>query len=98
MPNNYFEGDKWSGYCWLDPKDVFDFLGFNKKTDLSLGAKQVYEWFLDRLHLNCNYSLNHGIMGNNARRYAQKEIEEMCFEYGNMSVDYDDIFNFKYRI
>jgi len=37
-------------------------------------------------------------MGNNARRYAQKEIEEMCFEYGNMSVDYDDKFNFKYRI
>ena len=98
MPNNYFPGDKWSGYCWLDPRDVFDFLGFNKESDISSGARQVYEWFLDRLNLNCNYSTNSGIMGSSARKHAQQEIDEMCDEYGEMSVSYNDIFDCKYRI
>jgi hypothetical protein len=98
MPSSYYPGDKWSGYCWLDPRDVFDFLGFNEKHVLSPACKQVHEWFLDRLHMNCNYSHNHGIMGNNARRYAYKEIEDLCAEYGDININHDDIFSDKFRI
>jgi hypothetical protein len=98
VPNSYYSGDPWSGYCWLDPRDVFDFLGFNSKYNLSPGLTQVYEWFLDRLHLNCNYEKSNGIMGSSARRFAQKEIEDMCAEYGEMSINYDDIFNPNFRI
>jgi len=97
MPNDYYQGDAMSGYCWLDPKDVFEFLGFNDKNILSPATKQVYEWFLDRLHLNCNYTSMNGIMGNNARRFAQMQIEDMCEEYGNITVNYNDIFDQKFR-
>ena len=69
----------------------------NDKNILSPATKQVYEWFLDRLHLNCNYTSMNGIMGNNARRFAQMQIEDMCEEYGNITVNYNDIFDQKFR-
>lgn len=97
MPNQYFAGDPWSGYCWLDPKDVFEFLGFDDKHILTGASKQVREWFLDRLSMNCNYHHNHGIMGSNARRYAHAQIEEMTEDYGEMSINYEDIFSDKFR-
>ena len=98
MPNAYYAGDPWSGYCWLDPKQVFEFLRFSQKYNLSPAVKQVHEWFLDRLHLNCGYKYMTGIMGDRARSYAFKEIEEMCHQYGDILVNHDDIFNQKFRI
>ena len=91
------QGDKWSGYCWLDPKDVFEFLGFDDKHILSPAAKQIMEWFLDRLHLNCSYSNGHGVMGDLARRFALIEIQEMCDNYGDITVNYNDIFSENFR-
>lgn len=52
MPDPYVKGNKWTSVCWLDPKDVFSFLGFwdeVPKYQLSNGLRQVRDWFLARL-------------------------------------------------
>lgn len=70
---NYREGDPWSGYCWLDPEDVFKFLGFSdnpKQYDLSLGLKQTRDWFLARLDKFIDKT-------EGFRQFAKKEIDCM---------------------
>ena len=41
--------------------------------------------------------MNYGIMGNAARKHAYHEIEEMCQNYGDIGINYEDIFNDKFR-
>ena len=77
MPSAYFPGDRWSGYCWLDPIDVFQFLGFEGDFSLSPGLQQVKAWFLDRLYLNCQNGFRDGVMGNQMRRVAVDQIDAM---------------------
>jgi len=114
MPNSYYPGDCWSGYCWLDPKEVFRFLGFDGSCNLSPGLEQVRSWFLERLYLNCQQVFQNGVMSYAVRRVAQQQISDLinnapitCFK-NNYSLDFvtneliDDseqsIFGEEYRI
>jgi hypothetical protein len=52
MPGEYKEGDRWSGWAWLEAEDVFKLLKFN--TQLSQGFSRMRNWFLARiLHNLC---------------------------------------------
>jgi hypothetical protein len=44
-------------YCWLDTKEVFEFLRFNNS--LSFEKTQIRNWFLDRILKNINSDLSH---------------------------------------
>lgn len=98
MPHPYQQGDKWSGYCWLDPKDVFDLLGFNGHSELSLGASQVKEWFLGRLIQNSGDCHDEGVLSFKARHAAHAQIDEMAAEYGDPRHSDDDVLDDRYRI
>lgn len=98
MPNEYYPGDPWSGYCWLDPVEVFEFLGFNHNYILSEGLQEVCEWFVDRLYLNVNDTDSVGVMSDQVRKISEGQISKLFNEYGNMEVDFSDIFDEKSRI
>jgi hypothetical protein len=98
MPNEYHPGDPWSGYCWLDPKDVFEFLGFGGNYNLSNGLQQVCEWFVDRLYLNVSDTCKIGVMSESARCVADRQINDLFSVYGKMEADFTDIFDEKFRI
>jgi hypothetical protein len=77
MPDHYRQGDPWTGYCWLDPKDVFSMLGFSGRHELSPGLTSVKGWFLNRLFANCWDTIDSGVIGLRARSPAHSQIEEM---------------------
>ncbi len=87
MPNPYHPGDRWSGYCWLDPKDVFEFLGLTSHYDLSPGLLQVKDWFLDRLHDNCDDGEEDSLFGIKARKPSVRQILDMVDCRGEERVD-----------
>ena len=79
LPSQFKSGDKWSGYCWLDPFDVFDFLGFSSNQyELSAGLQQVRSWFLSRLQLNSKNTGLCGVMSDRGRRISQNQINQLC--------------------
>lgn len=75
MPAMYQENDPWSGYLWLDPCHVFDFLGFlPNQYNLSDGLLQVRAWFMSQLlHNGLNTGLS-GVMSDVGRSRAWEEI------------------------
>lgn len=98
MPNEYCPGDQWSGYCWLDPIDVYQFLGANSSNNLSCGTRQVLEWFTDRLYLNVADTFDTGVMSHKIRMISEIQISELFGVYGRMESEYNDIFDEKFRI
>jgi len=98
MPDSYFSGNPWSGYCWLDPKDVFEFLGLNGKYQLSQGLNQVKSWFIERLYLNCSHTFAEGVMGVDARSFSCKQIDDLYADLDEFADDFDDLFDKKFRI
>jgi len=68
-----------TSFSWLDPKDVFEFLGFNE--NLSPGLKQTRDWFLARILKNQLDTNLPGIWSNEARYYARKEALELAEKY-----------------
>lgn len=80
MPFEYEFGNKWSGYCWLDPFDVFEFLGFSDQYDLSPGLNQVRSWFISRLKSQSKNTGLRGIMSNRARRISHEQIDKLYEE------------------
>lgn len=100
LPENYKQGNQWTGYCWLDPFDVFRFLGFlPDQCQLSPGIAQVKNWFINRLH-NEMYTGLRGVLGNNARKIAHGQIDElfMGLTRENFTVTEDDLYGENYRI
>lgn len=87
MPNPYEPGDRWSGYCWLDPRDVFEFLGLAGLHELSPGLMQVEDWFIDRLAENCEDGEDDGLLGVKARRPSAMQIFDMVAKRGEERVD-----------
>lgn len=78
LPLNYEPGNKWSGYCWLDPDDVFGFLGFMPgQYELSPGLKQVRRWFIMRLNALAKDTGLRGVMSDKGRRIAIAQIEAL---------------------
>lgn len=101
VPANYEVGDKWSGYCWLDPYDVFDFLGFMPgQYELSPGLQQVRSWFISKLNQHAKNTGLRGVMSDKGRRIAQGQIEQLYVDLSpqEMAVSDDEIYSENFRI
>jgi len=99
-PLPYERGNKWSSYCWLDPFDVFEILGFMPdQCDLSPGLEQVRSWFVSRLDVNTKNNNFSGIMSSLGRRISREQIDRLCeyFPY-EFNISDDDIYSDKFRI
>lgn len=72
MPADYLLEDKWTSYLWLDPIDVFRFLGFYPNCDPEM--EYTRNWFLSRLLAYTGSNLK-GIMSEKARSHARSEVE-----------------------
>lgn len=97
LPQNFSEGNRWSGYCWLDPIDVFEFLGFNSD-DISPGLKQVREWFLTRLKKNVKNDFK-GAIGNKARVFSQNQINQLCDKFlVDKEITNEEIYGSNFRV
>lgn len=101
IPADYQRGNQWSGYCWLDPDEVFDFLGFMPgQYELSPGLEQVRSWFVSRLHKQVRSTTARGVMSEKGRRIAAGQIEQL---YRDLSPDEsiateDQIYGENFRI
>ena len=68
-------GDYMCGLCWLDPKDVFRFLGF-LDCELSEDIIELRNWFLKRLKKNIVTTLP-GLWSPASRARAIQEVDEL---------------------
>jgi hypothetical protein len=92
LPVNYNKEDRFSGFALLDPYDVFKILGFTDNYELSLGLKQLRDWFLFQLNKNCSdcnsFSLK-SFWSNLARSVAQYQIHSLIEKY-DVTEKYND--------
>lgn len=78
MPVEYEVGNRWSGYCWMDPIDLFSFLGFMPdQKEISPGLKEVRQWFIEKLVKNSKNTGLKGVMSDEGRKISQKQIDEL---------------------
>lgn len=75
LPSRYREGDQWSSLLWLNPKDMFSLLKFDR--ELSDGLTQVKNWFVKRLLENGYNSGLPGVWSNEGRMIAREELIAM---------------------
>lgn len=77
-PRDYIAGDKWSGYNWLDPIDLFEFLGFYPDQYLlSPGLNQVRSWFLNRMYVYGRNTGLKGVLSDTGRKIAISQVDEL---------------------
>jgi hypothetical protein len=76
-PSPYEAGNHWSSLCWLDPIDVYNFLGFNNSQYLSAGLKQVRNWLTYRLMTNTRTTRLPGIWSAKGRKIALEQIDTL---------------------
>ena len=97
LPVNYETGNKWSGYCWLDPVDVFEFLGF--MSEISPALQQVRSWFVSRLKSESHNTGFRGVMSDKGRRIAHEQIDRLYDEfYRETTISEDEIYGENFRI
>lgn len=80
----YKSNDPWSHLCWLDPEDVFRFLGFSnnpQEYELSKGLQQIRNWILARMAKYMS-SDERG-----SRRIAYKELSEMLLRFKSEGIN-----------
>lgn len=75
FPSKYNKNDIWSGLLWLNPKEVFELLNFDKQ-NLSEGMKQVRHWFLNQLKMNANEA-SLGVWKAGSRNQSVREIRQL---------------------
>lgn len=73
---SYVENDPWSSLVWLDPKAVFELLGFDGSYVLSPGMLQIRNWFLCRLRKYQGIASDYAILSHAGRQCARKEVED----------------------
>jgi hypothetical protein len=79
IPGPYVEGDQWSSFCLLDPRDVFKVLGFDpNEYELSPGLAQTRNWLMARIQRHMNRD--------GFRALAHPEFEAMLAEYKEAGV------------
>ncbi len=82
VPGNYNPNDPWSGFCWLDPKDVMEFLGFLDHP-LSKGMAQTRNWFIARLYNNISKKSSNnlpGLWSEVARKISREQLFDIIHE------------------
>jgi hypothetical protein len=78
LPQKFSPKDPFSGYCWLDPIDLFCFLGFlPDQFQLSPRLLEVRDWFVLRLLKNGKNNTCKGLFCADARKQSCKEIEKL---------------------
>lgn len=83
FPDKYEKGNPWSSYLWLDPKDVFQVLGFlpgQKK--LSLEMQETRAWFVRRLLENTMNTGLPGVWEDVPLSHAYREIKGLAEDLG----------------
>jgi hypothetical protein len=81
FPGPYQEGNPWSSYLWLEPKDVFTFLGFRPgQSKLSPEMAQTRDWLLVRLLLNITPTGLPGVWSDEVRSAAHEQVIELANE------------------
>jgi Putative amidoligase enzyme len=82
-PGNYQIGNPWTSFCWLDPIDVFDMLGFNpEQYELSPGLQQTRDWFLARLQKHMAKDTEGG-----PRSIAYKQLQELIAKFNDYGIN-----------
>jgi len=76
-PKSFVPSDSMSGYCWLDPIEVFNFLDFTPEFDTSPRLLEVKNWFLTRLKNNSVDAHSNGLFSKQCRSVAIKQIKKM---------------------
>jgi hypothetical protein len=100
LPPSYEPGNKWSSYCWLDPIDLFEFLGFMPgQCDLSPGLQQVRSWFVGRLDSQSRNTGLLGVMSDRGRRIAHNQIDQLMKEISpKIAFSNEDIYSENFRV
>jgi hypothetical protein len=97
LPSPYKTGKPWSGLCWLEADEVYEFLEFDQP--LSPGMEQVRDWFIYRLY---SYSLsgnNHPFWGKARGRsfdFACSKIKDVNSDNFSPNVSDELLFGEKY--
>jgi len=99
-PQNYEFGNKWSGYNWLDPIDVFEFLGLAPdQYKLSPGMEQIRSWFLNRLFIHGRNTGLTGVMGDVGRKIAISQVDELILKIAiESTINKEAIYGDKFRV
>ena len=84
LPSSYSPNDPWSGFLWLDPKDVFNLLGFHN-SEISSELIPVRKWFLDRLVKNVTSTTSRGSWSGIDRARSKMEIGQLFAEFNSGS-------------
>lgn len=90
IPQKYNPNNPWSGFCWLDPQDVMEFLGFLDTPQLSKGMQQTRNWFLARLYNNISREGRNnlpGLWSEVARKIAREQMFEIMKKLGLQEAD-----------
>lgn len=82
IPEPYLSSDPWTGFSWLDLKDVMKLLRFTSDYELSPGMKQTRDWFLARIHKNLIDPSLPGIWSPTARSITQEQLVDVIDECG----------------
>jgi len=94
VPQKYSPHDPWTGFCWLNPSEVMELLGFVPGQELSLGLQQTRNWFLARLHQNISKTnLLPGIWSEAARAVAREQLYEIINNLGLKVEDMGEYLN-----
>jgi hypothetical protein len=78
LPGKYNPSNPWSGYLWLDLKDVMNLMGFDGS--LSKGLEETRNWFLARIAENIRTNID-GLWSEEARQITQKQLLELVDTY-----------------
>ena len=70
------KNDPWTGYAFLDVKDVFKLLKFDGEYTLSPGLTQTRNWFIARIKKNINTNLA-GIWSEPVRAITEKQTNDL---------------------
>jgi len=82
-PGPFAASDYFSSYCWLDPIDSFDFLGFSKGNDLCRRMNFVRSWLVHRLAVYGKNYLDCGVFSKTLRSGSYKEIRALQESFRN---------------
>ncbi len=81
LPCRFQEGNPWSSFLWLDPKDVFSLLGFLPgQYELSPEMEETRKWFVYRLQANALNTNLSGVWDDKARTPAYNEVIALAKE------------------
>jgi len=96
LPVPYILGDQHSGLAWLDFKEVYRLLKFDKP--LSLGMQQVRQWFMERILKNGSHMENSTIWSDIGRSVCRNEFLEVDSNLSRINDIEDNLYGQKWIV